>query len=210
MISRGIIVSKSVWTDETNSNNKITKYKIRIPLIHGQSGDSSAVSDSKLPEATFCPLPGSQNTELNVGDLVYAANVDFRYDDIVILGCVPAKQNNTNSGASLTRIKNLSSDVDAEINLGTNIKIGDEKNNVNFENLSALIGVDYNLNEHTWEPKNGGTGVALSSNADESGKKKVRDNFGIFTTKIIKSSDFQKLEDTRDFEKNTIYYIYED
>ena len=235
MVSRGVVVEKKefsvnqtdpeedmIYVDSKVRNTKkyitqqkfkkdkslyYTKYKVRVPLIHGSSGDASAIPDAQLPFCTFCPLPGSQSTVLNVGDTVYVAIVDFRFDELVIIGCVPKNQYSSESGSSFERIQYLSTDPDAHIELGSNITIGDGQNSINYTNLSALSGFTDKLTEHTWSIEQGGTGVAVSSEKDEDGKRKVRQNFDIYSTVVLSQSEFDNLTS---YQKQTIYYIYED
>lgn len=202
--------TKKYLTKQKFKNDKslsYVKYKVRVPLIHGVSGDASAVPDAQLPYCTFCPLPGSHATTLNVGDSVYVAIVDFKFDDLVIIGCVPKNQYSSESGASLERVQYLSTDEDAHIELGKNISIGSEDNRITFDNLSALSGFTDKLTEHTWSIQQGGTGVAVSSDKDEDGKRKVRENFDIYSTVVLSQTEFDNLPS---FQKQTIYYVYED
>lgn len=201
------ILQQKFKQDRKQNPTTYVKYRVRVPLIHGASGDASAIPDSQLPFCTFCPLPGSQITQLNVGDTVYVAIVDFKFDELVILGCIPKNQYKSESGASFERIQHLSTDPEAQIELGRNIQIGDQNDLITFENLNSLSGFTDKLTQHTWSIEQGGTGVALSSPTDEQGKKKVRDNFDIFSTIIISQSDFDKLTQ---FQANTVYYVYED
>ena len=225
MVSIGIIVSKENMKDligddglldideyKQRKNAKkqgIKKYRVRVPLIHGIAGDNSSIPDSKLPYATYCPVPGSSYTELNVGDKVYVAVVDFKFDELVILSCVPYSQTNGKSisGLALQRVQYLSMDKDAPLRVGENIKIGSGDTQITFKNLSVLKGFEQPLTEYIWPLKNGGTGVQINSESDT---KQVRDNFGIPSTVLISQSKFDKLVDTNTLEKNTIYYIWDD
>jgi len=98
-------------------------------------------------------------------------------------------------------------DENAPAIFSNKIQIGTGDNKLTYDNLASLKGVDYKLTEHVWDVTQGGTGVSLSSLNDEDAKKKVRDNFNIFSNKILSRSEF---EDLSFYEKNTIYYIYED
>lgn len=244
MVSRGIIVSRSIIKDFTatslskDDNVKIDKFKkmakssesykpsreqeeivykyqVRIPLIHGMSGDSSSVPDGQLPEATFCPLPGSQETALEIGDIVYVAVVDFRFDDIVILGHVPNSQRISSDGVSLKRVQYLRMDKEAPL-YANNVHIGEGKEEITTKNLQALQGFEYKLNEYVWPLENGGTGVSISDKYQkgdrdiEEAKKKFLDSFGIYKNVVLSSTEFEKLQNQNTFESGTIYYIYQD
>ena len=149
------------YDDLALQKQNIKKYRVRVPLLHGIAGDNSAIPDNKLPYATYCPVPGSSYTELNVGDKVYVAVVDFKFEELVILSCVPSSQVNSNSvsGLALQRVQYLSMDKDAPLRVGENIKIGSGDTQITFKNLSVLKGFEQPLTEYIWPLKNGGTGV---------------------------------------------------
>ena len=209
--SQTTVSGKSSKQEQFLKKKTLKKYRVRVPLIHGISGDNSAVPDNKLPFATYCPLPGSAHTELNVGDLVYIAIVDFKFDDMVILGCVTSTQitGESISGIALQRVQYLAMDENAPLYVSKNIQIGDDNNFVNYDNLMSLQGFKNKLTEYVWPVENGGTGVKLNKNNDAS-KKEVRDNFGIPSTVLISQSKFDNLEAQKKLESNTIYYIWDD
>lgn len=237
MVSRGVIVSKSImrdlFTTSMSQDDKVNvnefrkmakqqnqykpsrdqedivyKYQVRVPLIHGISGDASSVPDTQLPEATYCPLPGSQETDLQVGDIVYVCIVDFKFDDLVIIGLVPNSQRVSQSGISLKRVQYLKMDEKAPLYV-KNLHIGFEKGaDVTSKNLQSLQGFEHKLTEYVWPMENGGTGVNAVKD-DDSGKKKFRENFGIYSVQIMCSEEFDELQKSNRYEKNTIYYIYD-
>lgn len=49
--------------------------------------------------------------------------------------------------------------------------------------------------------------MAVSSDKDEDGKRKVRENFDIYSTVVLSQTEFDNLPS---FQKQTIYYVYED
>lgn len=226
MVSRGKIITKQIYkslneeieksfgrisveslrpNQEEIENFNCYRYRVRVPLLHGDGSDSYSIPDDQLPWATYCPLPGSSYTELNVDDLVYVSEVDLNYDDFIIIGLIPKSQMASQSGSSLQRIKFLQTDENASVYLGNNTRIGYGENEITPENLQSLKGFNHQLTTHTWSMQNGGTGVSM--NGTEQSKKEVRDNFGIYSTVIINQEDFNKLSN---LEKNTIYYIWDD
>lgn len=197
----------------TNNSSTISKFKIRVPFIHGKADQAGAVPDSQLPDATFCSLPGGESTKLNNGDLVYVSIVDFDYSKLVIIGFVSADQaTQSKSGASLTRVQKLEMAENGSASFGNQITISDGKDTINWENLASLSGFTNRLQDYTWPTKNGGTGVSITPDMKELEKaqKQVRDNFGIFSTKIISSEEFDKIQKNNKYEKNTIYYIFDE
>lgn len=196
-------------TRNENNNLNYYKYRVRVPIIHGDGIDSYSVPNDQLPFATYCPVPGSSYVELNVGDLVYVAEVDYNFDDFVILGLIPDSQIYSESGLSIQRAKSLQTDQDASVHLGNKTRIGYGENEITPENIQSLKGFEHQLTTHVWETKNGGTGVQLDDT--EESKKLVRDNFGIYSTVIISQEDFNQLAQGNNgsLEKNTIYYIWD-
>lgn len=193
----------------------ISKFKVRVPLLHGIAGEASAVPNSQLPDATFCAMPGSEQTKLNNGDLVYVAVVDFDYSKIVIIGFVSSDQaTQSRSGAALTRVQKLEMANNGEALFSQNITISDGEDEITWTNLKSLSGFTNRLQDYVWPIENGGTGISinkkLSNSQVESAQKKMRDNFGIFSTKIVSSSEFDKIQSNNKYEKNTIYYIWDD
>ena len=190
----------------------VAKYRVRVPLLHGESGQPSAVPDSQLPEATFCSLPGTENTKLSDGDQVYVAVVDFDFGKITILGFVANDQANRNDGASLKRVQELQMADNGIANFNKNITISDGKDIVTWKNLSTLAGWDKKLSEWTWGVEQGGTGVSIKGTLEdmEAAKKTARDNLGVYSMKIVSSSAFEKIQQRSLYEKNTIYYIYDE
>lgn len=237
MVSRGVIVSKSTmrdffttsmsqddkvnvnefkkmakqqgqYTASRDQEDIVRKYKVRVPLIHGISGDASSVPDDQLPEATYCPLPGSQETDLQVGDIVYVCIVDFKFDDLVIIGLVPNSQRISQSGISLKRVQYLKMDEKAPLYV-KNLRISfDKGGDVTSKNLQSLQGFEHKLTEYVWPMENGGTGINAAT-SDDSTKKKFRDNFGVYSVQIMSSQEFEDIQKSNRYESNTIYYIYE-
>lgn len=202
-LKRSTTNKKNTSSSSKAQNIQVKKYKVRVPLIHGIEGDASSVNNSELPWCTYCPLPGTQGTTLEKNDIVYVAIVDFKFEDLVILGCVSSIQQKSSSGASLDRIKYLSMANNAPARLSSNTQIGD----ITYQNLQALKGFTGPLNQHIWSLQNGGTGVNA---VGEAGKKKVRDNFGIMSTVLMSADKFERLEKTNRLDSNTIYFIWGD
>ena len=202
-------------TTQSSESSSISKFRVRVPFLHGKQGEASAVPDNMLPEATFCALPGSEETKLNNGDLVYVAVVDFDFSKIVIIGFVSADQaSSSNSGASLARIQKLEMAENGSAKFSGQFEISDGTDTVDWENIKSLTGFNHRLEDWVWPIENGGTGKSISKDLPddklEEAQKEVRDNFGIFTTKIVSSTEFEKIQKNNKYEKNTIYYIWDD
>ena len=182
-----------------SSSNLTTQYKVRIPLIHGKSSDASAVSDSALPWARYYPLPGSQGTELTVGDTVLVTIVDFRFDDIVIIGIVNQKND---VGVALQKVQYLEMDKNAPL-IVSDLQIGLGDNAITTTDLQWIKKKD----DHIWGFKNGGLNCNLND-ATEEQKFSVRDKLDIYKTELISQSEFDKLDGK--LKGKTIYYIWDD
>ena len=213
--------------DDKQQTDQVRKYQVRIPLLHGIQGSADSIPDDQLPFATFCPVPGSEATKLQEKDLVYAASVDFDFSKIVILGLVPDDQAfAVKGGPSLKRVEELQMAENGTASFNSNITISQDNVRVEWKNLKMLAGfsgdllgdtgksIGSSLADVVWPLKNGGLGVSINLKDDKKGletaRKTARDNLGIYSTKIISESEFDKIQTNNSYEKNTIYFIYED
>jgi hypothetical protein len=150
-----------------------------------------------------------------IGDIVYVAVVDFRFEDLVIIGLVPNSQRISQSGMSMKRVQYLKLEDNAPLYVNE-VHIGSGKEEITTENIRSLQGFKNKLVDYVWPLENGGTGVSISDKYQkgdrdvEESKKKFLDSFGIYKTIVLSSSDFDKIQNQNSFEKGTIYYIYQD
>ena len=179
-----------------------TQYKVRIPLIHGNANEVASVADGDLPWAVYYPLPGSQGTELNIGDKVLVTIVDLQFDDLVIIGVVNQKEN---VGVALQKVQYLELDKNAPLILSSNLQIGTDKDAITYKDLSWLKQKDTQI----WKLKQGGLGVDLTLNTDSAKvkKKEAIEALGLFNVELISQSKF---DEKTSLERNTIYYIWDD
>ena len=76
------------------------KFKVRMPIFNGFSGQQGATPDDQLNDATLCTLPNSNNI-VNVGDIVYVAFEDNDAGRPVILGHLYTGTSKTNTTIDL-------------------------------------------------------------------------------------------------------------
>ena len=92
------MITKAIVTQLVPPN----KFKVRIPIFDGFSGQQGAVSDEHLSNATLCTLPNSDNV-INVGDIVYVAFEDNDAGRPVILGHLYTGTSKTNTIIDLSK-----------------------------------------------------------------------------------------------------------
>ena len=155
------MITKAIVTQLVPPN----KFKVRIPIFDGFSGQQGAVSDEHLSNATLCTLPNSDNV-INVGDIVYVAFEDNDAGRPVILGHLYTGTSKTNTIIDLSvRELNVTDKPTngkysiASANLPSNTRIGnltyyDILGAVNF--VKAFESGGFNISNGPWytEDKN--------------------------------------------------------
>ena len=138
------------------------KFKVRIPIFNGFSGQQGAVPDEYLSDATLCTLPNSDNI-INVGDIVYVAFEDNDAGRPVILGHLYTGTSKTNTIIDLNvRELNVTDKPTngrysiASANLPSNTRIGnltyyDILDAVNF--VKAFESSGFNISNGPWYVK---------------------------------------------------------
>ena len=145
MLMKAVIVEREYKDAFTPSN----KFKVRIPVLHGDGVAQDSTKDPLLPSATVCGVPNS-DYNYQAGDVVF---VDFEENDYgkpVIMGSLYTTESRTNTLPNL-RVGTLdATPVNREgvpsanrVNLPENTTIGD----ITYKDLKSLIALRNNFGD---------------------------------------------------------------
>lgn len=145
MLMKAVIVDREYKNAFTPSN----KYKVRIPVLHGDGVVADSTKDDLLPSAVICGLPGS-DYNYQKGDIVF---IDFEENDYgkpVILGSLYLTTSKTNTRPDL-KVSSLDASPTSndgafsanKVVLPENTTIGD----ISYKDLKSLVALRNNFGD---------------------------------------------------------------